>query len=400
MAAVDPASLKPGKYLRFLLKHQGGEGAVRELWGHRVRAALQDPQRQCSMLELERREVAAGVIHFSREELALCQREFRLAAGALDHFLPQRQQERLGRPEPHWPEEQQPERGRRTQRWRRRRRHQRRCPSQSSFRGGSRRSRSRYSHGGTRLPSRSRSCSFRSGCRRGRGHGRGRSSRGRCDSRGHSDSRSKSPGVLESCRGSSRSCSQSPGVLESCRGRPDSRSESPKVLESWSDLTRAFRLVPFRLWGSVKILTGSIDRAGAMCRSGVITEVVTDVQSEASKKNCRHPGIHPGILKCTMDHPATRVHVANVIQQLAALQGQRGEWLAMVAVLCQHGRHRSVSVAEVLAFWLRSNGVSNVIVQHLNEHKWPARCKEGQCRECGPRWGQRDDSPHVVDHWG
>jgi len=113
MAVVCPNSLKPGKYLRYLLKLQGGDAAWQDLWAHRITATRQHPQQRWNMLEMECCEVAAGELCFSREELAQCQRRYGLKDGALDHLLLQRQQERHGRPEPCGLEEQQPERGRR-----------------------------------------------------------------------------------------------------------------------------------------------------------------------------------------------------------------------------------------------------------------------------------------------
>ena len=223
------------------------------------------------------------------------------------------------------------------------------CRSRSrSCRGQVRRNRSRSPRGRVRR-SRSRSCRGRV-CRslshspRGRVCGsRGRSPRGRC--RG-----STSVGIP---------VEQSPGVSGSGNEFTIANGKLHLVLCSRG---KDHAGPP---WPSVHLA----------CRLAV-----QKLYQQESKQYCNHSGQHPQIRRLLREHVRFWPLMHQVVTS-AEQAREGGHTEAVMDIVCNHGRHRSVAFVEEAAELLKGYGYK-VSVLHLCSSSWKRNCKAGTCGTC------------------
>lgn len=106
------------------------------------------------------------------------------------------------------------------------------------------------------------------------------------------------------------------------------------------------------------------------------------MRSPESRLLSGHCGMHPGIRKCTRDHPLFEPMLRKLLQRLQVCQGMS---TVRVSIFCRSGMHRSVSVAEEVAARIMAGNMV-VVVDHLDAaSSWPQACRSGTCGSC-PGW--------------
>lgn len=118
----------------------------------------------------------------------------------------------------------------------------------------------------------------------------------------------------------------------------------------------------------------------------------------------RHIGIHPEILSSIAQHRNFRSYLQDAKQQWTRALTARHQDSAelVVAVYCCSGKHRSVAVAESLAYIGKVvEGMEVKEVRHLSKPHWKTGCCKGNCQECSSASPKRESAlQHAASLWG
>ena len=117
-------------------------------------------------------------------------------------------------------------------------------------------------------------------------------------------------------------------------------------------------------WKRHRIYTYAIKRDISNLELGAEINAIP-LKSVESKRHSRHCGLNINILEHTAAHPA----LSEVLRDIR-LHLSRGA--LCLGIYCNHGKHRSVSLAHLLS------GVLNARVTHLDQQAWPC----STCGEC------------------